>query len=310
MVKIHLDTDIGGDVDDLCALAMLLRWPGVDITGITTTAEENGRRAGYVRYVLALENCSHIPVAAGADVAFGGYRYELGYPPEVEYWPEPIPPAPGPVDNALALLRQSIEQNAIIVGIGPYTNLRLLDQQHPGILQRAQLVLMGGYVSPPRAGFPAWDHEMDFNVQVDVASAVHVLENADPLLVPLNMTVETAIRRAYLGKLEKSGPMGQLIARQVRIHGEAWENERRHGRPWCNTPDDLLNFQHDPLTCAIALQWNTGVTVERVPLRVDVNDGWVRMSVDESGKPTRLVTQIDGAAFNEFWLRTITQSTG
>jgi hypothetical protein len=29
MPLVHLDTDIGGDIDDLCALAMLLRWPGV-----------------------------------------------------------------------------------------------------------------------------------------------------------------------------------------------------------------------------------------------------------------------------------------
>ncbi len=36
-VKVHLDTDLGGDIDDLCALALLLRWPeGVQLTGVTT----------------------------------------------------------------------------------------------------------------------------------------------------------------------------------------------------------------------------------------------------------------------------------
>ncbi|HEU5318876.1 MAG TPA: hypothetical protein VFX49_22375, partial [Chloroflexota bacterium] len=53
--KVHLDTDIGGDVDDLCALAYLLRAPGVELTGVTTNLELDGRRAGYVRYVLELE---------------------------------------------------------------------------------------------------------------------------------------------------------------------------------------------------------------------------------------------------------------
>ena len=53
-MEIHLDTDIGGDVDDICALALLLKSPHVEITGITTTAEENGRRAGYVRHILNL----------------------------------------------------------------------------------------------------------------------------------------------------------------------------------------------------------------------------------------------------------------
>ena len=61
MNKIHLDTDLGGDIDDLCALAMLLRWPGVELTGITTFAEDTGRRAGHVGYVLGLEARAEIP---------------------------------------------------------------------------------------------------------------------------------------------------------------------------------------------------------------------------------------------------------
>ncbi len=85
--KVHLDTDLGGDIDDLCALAMLLRWEDVEITGITTVAESGGRRAGYVHHVLELEGRQAIPVAAGADVAQGYYRYpELGYPDEERYW--------------------------------------------------------------------------------------------------------------------------------------------------------------------------------------------------------------------------------
>jgi hypothetical protein len=34
-MKIHLDTDIGGDLDDVCALALLLSMPEVEITGVT-----------------------------------------------------------------------------------------------------------------------------------------------------------------------------------------------------------------------------------------------------------------------------------
>lgn len=79
--RIHLDTDIGGDMDDLCALALLLRWPGVEITGITTVTEENGRRAGYVRYVLELEGRGHIPIAAGADLEVrDGWLHEIPDP--------------------------------------------------------------------------------------------------------------------------------------------------------------------------------------------------------------------------------------
>jgi hypothetical protein len=48
-VRIHLDTDFGGDTDDACALAMLLGWRGVELTGITTVADRGGQRAAYVK---------------------------------------------------------------------------------------------------------------------------------------------------------------------------------------------------------------------------------------------------------------------
>src|SRR5438445_11054001 len=128
-------------MDDLCALAMLLKWPDLDITGVTTVSDEHGRRAGYVHYVLNLAGRSDIPYAAGADVSGGYYRYALGYPPDEENWPESMTPRPGSPDKAVSLLKQSIEQGAVIVGIGPYTNLMLLEKTYPGMLSQAQLVL-------------------------------------------------------------------------------------------------------------------------------------------------------------------------
>src|SRR5579862_4480746 len=135
MVKIHLDTDLGGDLDDLCALALLLRWPEIELTGITTTAEAQGRRAGYVRYVLWQAGRTEVPVAAGADAtAAMGYQATLDYHPDAVLWPEPIPSAPGSLEDALALLKASIEAGATLVGIGPFTNFRLLDERYPGLL--------------------------------------------------------------------------------------------------------------------------------------------------------------------------------
>src|SRR6476661_3669001 len=118
MPKLHLDTDLGGDIDDLCALAMVLNWPDVDLLAVTTNSDDQGRRAGYTRYALGLAGRDHIPVAAGADVALGCYRVRPGFPDESSYWPEPIPPAATPLDQALDVLERSIEQGAIIAAIG------------------------------------------------------------------------------------------------------------------------------------------------------------------------------------------------
>jgi len=303
MPKIHLDTDLGGDMDDLCALAMLLRWEDVEFTGITTVAEANGRRAAYTRYVLGLEGRNEIPVAAGADVSQGFYRYpHMDYPDEQKYWPERITPLPNDVEGALQLLKQSIEENATIIAIGPFTNLYLLDLKYPGILLQAHLYLMGGYIFPIRAGFPPWSNEMDWNIQVDVRSAKHVIEHSNPTLIPLSVTAETALRRAYLGPLRNAGALGQLIARQAEAFAQDEQNESSYGETCEGLPRDIINFQHDPLACAIALGWNDGIEIAEVPLLPEEKDGWLYERIDSRGKPVRVLTKVNGPHFNEFWL--------
>jgi purine nucleosidase len=307
MQKIHLDTDLGGDIDDLCALAMLLYWKDVEITGITTVAEAKGRRAGYVRHVLGLEGRNNIPVAAGADVSQGFYRFpELGYPNEARYWSQPIAPSPNALEDALHLLKQSIEQDATIIAIGPFTNLYLLDLKYPDILMQAKLFLMGGYIHPIRSGFPNWGNDSDWNIQVDVKSAKHVIESSSPTLIPLTVTVETALRRTYLNDLRKAGTLGQLLARQAEAFAVDEQNEKKFGATCGGLPSDIINFLHDPLACAIALGWSDGVEFEELPLILEEKDGWLHETVHPTGKPLRVVTKVDGPQFNEFWIDKIT----
>ncbi|HLZ10709.1 MAG TPA: nucleoside hydrolase [Chloroflexota bacterium] len=302
--KIHLDTDLGGDTDDLCALAMVLAWPNVELAGVTTVTDENGRRAGYVKYALKLAGREDLPVKAGADVSGGYYLSHPGYPDEQENWPEPVAPSPNPADEALELLKASIERGALVVGIGQYTNLFLLDQKYPGILRQAQLYLMGGYVYPVRDGYPQWGNDQDYNVQLDVRSAIYVLENSDPTLIPMSVTLETAIRRVDLPRLRRSGPVGALIARQLEVQDRTDQNQEKLGKRYRELPDDFLNFQHDPLACAVALGWE-GVTVQEVPLELDIKDGLLWETVSPNGKVTKVVTRVDGPRFNEFWLDTV-----
>lgn len=309
MLNLHLDTDIGGDIDDLCALAMVLNWPNVELVAVTTVAEDQGRRAGYARYALRLAGRGDIAVAAGADASLDCYRVWQGLPNEAEYWPEAISPSPSPVEEALTSLERSIEQGAIIAAIGPFTNLAMLERRPPGILRSARPVLMGGYVFPPRPGFPQWGHDMDWNVQVDVRSALYVIQRSNPTLVPLSVTVETALRRAYLGELRESGPLGALIARQAEAFARDEEIEARYGRVCPGLPEDIINFQHDPLACAIALGWNEDVEISSIPLVSEIKDGWLRQRVDPSGNLTRVVTRVNGAIFNELWLSMVTRRT-
>jgi purine nucleosidase len=305
-MKLHLDTDLGGDIDDLCALAMLCKWPGVEISAVTTNQDDRGRRAGYVRYALNLAGKPNIPVAAGADASLDCYRFFPGLPDEKRYWPEPIPPAPSPIENALDLLQQSITNGGLILGIGAYTNLALLEKRNPGSLEKANLCLMGGHVFPVPDGFPQWDYDMDWNMQIDAQSALLVLERANPLLVPMTVTLQTWLRKADLPALTQSGPVGSLIARQAEAWTEDHRMDTRFGLTCSGLPDDTINFQHDPLACAIALGWKNGIEIEEIPVLSEIQESWLRQRVDPAGKPTRVVTRVDGAKFAAFWLKLVT----
>lgn len=309
-MKIHLDTDFGGDIDDICALAMLLRWSGdVELIGVTTVAEINGRRAGQVKYVLEMEGKRGIPVVAGADISEGFYPYELGLPPKERYWTEAIAPLPNSSDEAVELLKKSVEQDAIIIGIGPLSNLYLLEKKYPGILRGARLFLMGGYAYPPREGFPQWGDKDDFNMQVDARSALSVIENSDPTLIPISVTVETALRKKHLKTLSKAGALGRLLVRQADAFAEDEKIAEKFGAACSKLPNDIINFQHDPLACAIALGWNEGVEISHISLKTELRNNLLHRKIDADGKPTQIVTKIDGERFSEFWVDTIANSS-
>ncbi len=307
MTRIHLDTDIGGDMDDVCALAMLLKWPDLEITGVTTTAEEGGRRAGYARYVLDRVGRADVPVAAGADLADGHFRYnQLGYPPDEENWPDPVTPRPNPVDDALDLLKASIEHGAILVGIGPLTNFMLVDQKYPGILKDAKLFLMGGYVYDIPTGFPQFSKEDDWNMQLDIQATQYVLQHAHPTLVPLTLTAQTALRRSDLPPLSATGRLGELLIRQAELFARSEGFETKYGAACPGLPSDIINFHHDPLACAIALGWQENLEIETVPLKLEVRDSYLYEIPDPDGIPTPLVTCINANAFSDFWVNILT----
>lgn len=153
-MKVHIDTDFGGDPDDACALAMLLGWPGVEITGITTVLDRIGRRAGMVMEFLRRAGRDGIPVAAGAQASLTNLMCFDPKSDDKLYWGHSISPCPSRPGDALNLLQQSIEKGATIVAIGPHTNLAMLAVCRAGILDGVRVGAMGGWIEPPADGFP------------------------------------------------------------------------------------------------------------------------------------------------------------
>jgi purine nucleosidase len=297
---IHLDTDLGSDTDDLCALAMLLGWEGVELVGVTTNTDPGGIRAGFTEYALRLARREGVPVKAGAAGSMSGLFAPLAFP---DYWPEPIAPRPARAGEALALLEANAEAGATVVAVGPFTNLAMLEVARPGLLASGGVVVMGGHVTTPRAGLPRWGVHDDFNVQQDRFAARIVFERCRPIVVPLAVSIEVVLRSAHVKRLRAAGPLGRLLADQAERH--ARDNRRAElGRSYPGLPNDLLNFQYDPLACAVALGWD-GVAIEEVPTRLDLGEARLHM-VREDGRPAlRVVTGVDGPALEEAWVQAV-----
>ncbi|MGD9932803.1 MAG: nucleoside hydrolase, partial [Dehalococcoidia bacterium] len=154
-VRVHLDTDIGGDADDLCALAMLLGSPEVDLVSLTTVIEQDGRRAAMARAALALGGRPDVEVTAGPPTLLDGAAHGFGLQ-DSRYWTDVPIKAAAHGHDAADVLAASITSGTRVVAIGPLTNLARAEQRHPGVLRAADIVVMGGSVQAPGERLPLW----------------------------------------------------------------------------------------------------------------------------------------------------------
>jgi purine nucleosidase len=302
-MRVHLDTDFGGDPDDACALAMLLGWPEVDIVGITTNLDMGGRRAGCVYHYLKQAGRDDIAVAAGAGASLTTLeRFESTWGDD-RYWPEPVAPRPTEPGAALDLLRRSIDVGATVIAIGAFTNLALLEVSRLGSLVGVPVVATAGWIRPPSPRLPAWGPEMDFNVQCDTRAASIVAASADLTLVTLPATIKAHLRSTDLQRLRASGPLGELLALQSETNA-ADTNMRALGRSFSGLPNDLINFHWDPVTCAVAVGWSE-VACETLRLTTGLDGDVLSFQEQPHGRPTRVVLDVDADAFSEIWLSRI-----
>jgi purine nucleosidase len=300
-VRVHLDTDLGTDPDDACALTMLLGWPHVDVVGVTTSSDPGGQRAAYVEHCLRLLGRPDIPVVAGAEGSLSHHEHAA---PVARYWPGVVTARPAAGASATDALMHSIEEGAVVVAIGPYTNLAVLERERPGALRRTRVVVMGGWVGPPAEGLPAWGPERDYNVQWDTQAAEVVLRCAGDLTwSTLPASLQVPLRRRDLDPLRALGPMAELLARQSEEHGHD-SGKSRLGPAHPGLPDDLVNFHYDPLACAVAVGW-PGALVEQRRLRAAMEGPVLRLVEDTHGRPAKVVTDVDGEAFADAWLSAV-----
>jgi inosine-uridine nucleoside N-ribohydrolase len=214
------------------------------------------------------------------------------------YWPEPVEPLPARDGVALDLLAASIRDGATIVAIGAFTNLAHLELERPGALAGTRVVAMSGWLPGQHAptGLPEWGAAMDWNTQCDTQAAAIVAGAADLTLVTLPAAMSVQLRAPDLQRLRDAGDVGALLARQSVQHAADHD--------FGAITDGLVNFHWDPVTAAVAVGWD-GATVEDRRIAVETRDD-VLVYVDApGGRPARVVVDLDGDAFADYFLGAI-----
>ena len=287
-IQFIIDTDPG--VDDAIAILMAMASSEIEILGLTTVGG-NVPLARATRNALSLLQAasrSDIPVAKGASRPLRG---KFAYAP---YFHGPsglsqrLPdPANGPVkDGAVKFLYDQLtgeRGEAVLVALGPLTNLAVLLRERPIALEQAkQIVVMGGAVNTPGNVTP----EAEFNFYCDPVAADIVLSSR----LPITMVDLAACRQVKIGReqalgLKSATPLGRLMLDML--------------QGWFHRELSREEFEFcDPLAMAIALH-PAIATATKVDLDVGIEDGELLGATSETGGPGEitLTQDVDSSRF-------------
>lgn len=176
-MKVILDTDIGDDIDDAYALALLVSLPKVKLLGVTTAFGQTQERAELAAKLLAVMGRKSVPVYAGRrGTAKIGKQYE---------WAKGFTSKSLKTGEAVDFLKREIERapgEITLIAIGALTNLGDLFTRYPYVKPKVkQIVIMGGAVhvgyNNKAPATPEW------NIKCDPDAARVVYDSGVPLVM-------------------------------------------------------------------------------------------------------------------------------
>lgn len=182
-IPILFDTDIGTDVDDAFALALIVRSPEFELLGVTTASGDTQARARLAAKMLYEAGRPEVPVVAG----------EPGKPLPIDQtrWADGFSSPAIRSEKAVGFLKTQIEKQPgeiTLVPVGPLTNVGALLKAHPEVAKKIKrIVLMGGAVAHGYGDSP--QPVAEYNIAQDPQAAQVVFKSGVPILmVPLDVT--------------------------------------------------------------------------------------------------------------------------
>ncbi len=259
-MKIIFDTDIGTDVDDFVALALLLNSPEVELVGVTCVYGDVLLRARMALKLLRLRGLTDVPVTMGATepllalrpIYWGGHEGQgfLGAEDEA------LQPAS---EFAVNFIVRAVMENPgqiHLLCIGPLTNAALALRQEPRLAENlAGLTIMGGAFQ--RSAHVYADYG-EHNIVSDPEAAHIVSTSGAPItLIPLDVTLQVRVTSEGSARIREAGTsFHKALADQIDLYPFF------ASRGW--------TYMHDPLAMAALIRPQL---VSLTPLHVDVETG-------------------------------------
>ena len=277
MHSVIFDTDIGSDVDDALALAVLLGSPDVEIVAVTTVYGDTALRARLARRYAALAGRS-LPVHAGAerplsgaDVWWAGHEGTLHDDLKSETFE---------AENAVDVLVRTVAERPgqiDVVAVGPLTNIAEAIQSDPSFADNVRhLWLMGGC-------FDGTDNE--HNLRSDVTAAEVVFSSGLPITISgLEVTQLLHFGDAEVNRIAAAGDLGAALERDIQQWWEFW--------------NETWNVPHDPVTVLSMIRPELFTLSEPGTLSIEVDDANYGMSsfTPRPDGRARLITGMEPAA--------------
>ena len=298
-LPVLLDTDVGTDVDDALAMALLLASPELDLRAVTTVSGDARLRARIAKKLLTLAGRSDVPVAAGVPVPVSEQRSFLWLGHEGQGIVAADEPLKLLEAHAVDVLIDTVRrERPHVIAIGPLSNLAAAIMKVPEIVAAIpHLTVMGGTIGCA-ATLP-----VEYNLGSDPKAAQLVLGAGIPTtLVPLDVTAQVALTSAELSVLRAApSRLARLLAAAIEI----WAPLQRlflDALPGAN--HDAVALLHDPLTVAVLIDRSL-VTTQRLRLRPAIVDGMFSLLAESDAPEFDVVVAVDAPRFVEFLMKRI-----
>ena len=291
-VPVILDTDIGDDIDDTWALAMLLKSPELDLRLVVG---DNGNAVYRARLLAKM-----LQAAGRTDVAVG-----VGLRPEDKggrqaAWIEgyDLKSYPGKVhqDGVQAIIDTIMNspEPVTLIAIGPVQNIAAALQREPRIAQKARFVGMHGSVRKGYGGKPTI--EAEYNVKVDAKACRACLEAAwDMTITPLDTCGLVQLKGdKYAAVRDSKDPLAAALVENYRIWAKG------------DKPPTASSILFDTVAVYLAFSENL---VKMEKLGVHVDDKGMTL-IDPAAKVMNVATEWkDLSAYEDFLVKRLTGPT-